>query len=63
MQQSMQQSIDNISSIENYDDDNAPKLRIFDTDVNLDVLDVHSIEPPSIQLDDSLLLDEIEVLA
>ncbi len=63
MQQSMQQSIDNISSIENYDDDNAPKLKIFDTDVNLDVLDVHSIEPPSIQLDDSLLLDEIEVLA
>jgi hypothetical protein len=59
----MQQSIDSISSIENYDDDNAPKLKIFDTDVNLDVLDVHSIEPPSIKLDDSFLLDEIEVLA
>ena len=61
MQRGMQQNIDNISSIENDDDDNAPKLRIFDTDVNLDVLDVHPIDTPSIQLDNSFLLDENEI--
>ena len=44
------------------DDDNV-KLKIFDQDVNLDTLDVHTIDYPEIKLDDSdLLLNDVEVL-
>jgi hypothetical protein len=39
------------------------KIKIFDDSANLDGLDVHVIDPPSISLSDDLLLDDIEVLA
>jgi hypothetical protein len=45
------------------DDDDGVKLTILDEPVNLSNLDVHNIEPPSLNLMPDLLLDDIEVLA
>ena len=46
------------------DDDDAPlpKLKIFDQASPLDNLDVHIIDPPSVELIPDLLIDDIEVL-
>lgn len=54
----------NITFGADFEDDNtmAPKLQILDTDANLDALDVHIIDPPSIDLEKDLLLEDIEVL-
>ncbi len=38
-------------------------LKISNEEISLDALDVHEIKPPELKLDDSLLLDDIEVLA
>ena len=38
-------------------------LKISNEEVSLDILDVHTINPPDIKLDTDLLLDDIEVLA
>jgi hypothetical protein len=38
-------------------------LKISNEDVSLDALDVHTINPPDIKLDNNFLLDDIEVLA
>ena len=46
---------------ENEDDDNV-KLKISDQSFNLDVLDIHNIEEPKIDLLPDLLIDDIEVL-
>jgi hypothetical protein len=46
------------------DDDEIPsKLKILDQYAELDQLDIHSIDPPEIHLDDDYLLNDIEVLA
>ena len=47
------------------DDDDIPnvKLTIFDDSASLDNLDIHNIDPPSLNLNSDLLLDDIEVLA
>jgi hypothetical protein len=46
------------------DDDDAPlpKLKIFDQNASLDNLDVHVIDPPSVELIPDLLIEDIEVL-
>ena len=44
------------------DDDDTDKLTISSQSFNLDALDIHNIEEPSIELLPDLLLDEIEVL-
>jgi hypothetical protein len=44
------------------DDDDGIKLKIFDDPISLSNLDVHNIEPPSLNLMPDLLLDDIEVL-
>ena len=44
------------------DDDDNVKLTISDQSFNLDNLDVHNIEEPSVDLLPDLLIDEIEVL-
>ena len=43
-------------------DDSNVRLKIMDDNVSLDNLDIHVIDPPSLQLSTDLLLDEIEVL-
>jgi hypothetical protein len=44
------------------DDDDSPKLQISTQSFNLDALDIHTIEEPSIDLLPDLLIDEIEIL-
>jgi hypothetical protein len=44
------------------DDDDSPKLQISTQPFNLDALDIHNIEEPSIDLLPDLLIDEIEIL-
>jgi len=44
------------------DDDTTDKLTISSQSFNLDALDIHNIEEPSIELLPDLLIDEIEVL-
>ena len=44
------------------DDDENVKLQIFDQDVKLDNLDIHTIDVPEFKLEPDLLLDDIEVL-
>jgi hypothetical protein len=44
-------------------DPSSDKLTIFNDTVNLDNLDIHVIDPPSFNLKDVTLLDDIEVLA
>lgn len=39
------------------------KLKIFEDSVDLDGLDVHVIDQPNINLNDNLLLDDVEILA
>jgi hypothetical protein len=43
-------------------DDDSPKLQISTQTFNLDALDIHNIEEPSIDLLPDLLIDEIEIL-
>ena len=43
-------------------DDNNLKLNITDQPFNLDVLDIHNIEEPQLELLPDLIIDEIEVL-
>jgi len=47
--------------IEN-DDDDISKLNITDQPFNLDVLDIHNIEEPQLELLPDLIIDDIEVL-
>jgi hypothetical protein len=47
---------------EEEDDDSNEKLKISDQPFNLDVLDVHNIEEPKLELLPDLLIDDIEVL-
>jgi len=47
---------------EEEDDDDSPKLQISTQPFNLDALDIHNIEEPSIDLLPDLLIDEIEIL-
>lgn len=54
--------LSSISGFDDEDDDIAPKLQIMDADANLDSLDVHVIDPPTIDLEKDILLDDIEVL-
>ena len=44
------------------EDDSNEKLKISDQPFNLDVLDVHNIEEPKLELLPDLLIDDIEVL-
>jgi hypothetical protein len=44
------------------DDEPLPKLKIFDQNASLDNLDVHVIDPPSVELIPDLLIEDIEVL-
>ena len=45
------------------EEEDNEKLKISNEEVSLDSLDVHTINPPEIKLDTSLMLDDIEVLA
>lgn len=45
------------------EEEDDEKLKISNEEVSLDSLDVHTINPPEIKLDNDLLLDDIEVLA
>jgi hypothetical protein len=45
------------------DEEENVKLKIFDEPISLSSLDVHNIEPPTLQLMPDLLIDDIEVLA
>jgi hypothetical protein len=47
--------------IEN-DDDDISKLNITDQPFSLDVLDIHNIEEPQLELLPDLIIDDIEVL-
>jgi len=47
---------------EDEDDEPLPKLKIFDQNASLDNLDVHVIDPPSVELIPDLLIEDIEVL-
>jgi hypothetical protein len=47
---------------EEEEDDSNEKLKISDQPFNLDVLDVHNIEEPKLELLPDLLIDDIEVL-
>lgn len=44
------------------EEEDDEKLKISNEEVSLDSLDVHTINPPEIKLDNDLLLDDIEVL-
>jgi len=44
------------------DDDDISKLNITDQPFNLDVLDIHNIEEPQLELLPDLIIDDIEVL-
>jgi hypothetical protein len=44
------------------DDDDISKLNITDKPFNLDVLDIHNIEEPQLELLPDLIIDDIEVL-
>jgi hypothetical protein len=44
------------------DESSGVKLKIFADSANLDNMDIHIIDPPSINLNDDYLLDDIEVL-
>jgi hypothetical protein len=44
------------------EEDSNEKLKISDQPFNLDVLDVHNIEEPKLELLPDLLIDDIEVL-
>ena len=47
---------------EEEDEEDSPKLQISTQSFNLDALDIHTIEEPSIDLLPDLLIDEIEIL-
>jgi hypothetical protein len=49
--------------MENDEDDDNVKLKIFDQNVALDNLDIHNIDLPELRLEPDLLLNDIEVLA
>ena len=53
-----QRSLEN----EDEDDDENSKLNISDQPFSLDVLDIHNIEDPQIELIPDLLIDDIEIL-
>jgi len=44
------------------DDEDNPRLKIFDEDISLSNLDIHVINPPQLDLLPDLLIDDIEVL-
>ena len=44
------------------DDDTEERLRISDQNVDLGPIDIHVIDPPSVDLLPDLLLDDIEIL-
>jgi len=46
----------------NDDDESEEKLKISDQNVSLGAIDIHVIEPPSVELLPDLLIDDIEVL-
>jgi len=48
--------------LESDDEDDNPRLKIFEEDSPLSSLDVHVIEPPRLELLPDLLIDDIEVL-
>lgn len=45
------------------EEEDNDKLTISNEDVSLDILDVHTINPPEVKLENDFLLDDIEVLA
>ena len=45
------------------EEDDDEKLKISNEDVSLDILDVHTINPPEVKLDTDFLLDDIEILS
>lgn len=45
------------------EEEDDEKLKISNEEVSLDILDVHTINPPEVKLDTDLLLDDIEILA
>jgi len=45
------------------DEDSGSKIKIFGDDVSLGHMDVHNLEPQSIEIIPDLLIDDIEVLA
>ena len=49
--------------LESDDDDDNPKLKIYDENVDLSNLDIHVINQPQLDLLPDLLLDDIEILA
>jgi hypothetical protein len=49
--------------LEEDEEENNVKLKIFNDSVDLDGLDVHVIDQPNINLNDNFLLDDIEILA
>ena len=53
-----------VDQAEDEDDDDSPlpKLTIFDQNASLDNLDVHIIDPPSVEIIPDLLIEDIEVL-
>ena len=48
--------------MESEEDDENSKLNISDQTFNLDVLDIHNIEEPQLELLPDLLIDDIEIL-
>jgi hypothetical protein len=45
------------------EDENNDKIKIFNEEVPLDMLDIHLMNPPEVKLNTDILLDDIEVLA
>jgi len=45
------------------EEEDDERLKISNEEISLDILDVHTINPPEIKLDTDLLLEDIEVLA
>jgi hypothetical protein len=45
------------------EEDDDEKLKISNEEISLDMLDVHTINPPEVKLDTDFLLDDIEILA
>ena len=58
-----QRKLDESESDDDSEDTPNVKLKIFDDSASLDNLDIHNIDPPSLNLNSDLLLDDIEVLA
>jgi len=45
------------------EDENNDKIKIFNEEAPLDMLDIHLMNPPEVKLNTDILLDDIEVLA